>query len=961
VAVQSVLVEGLAPDTTYYYRLDAINASDLTNTGRCPEDCGAFTTLGPGIHDESVSNVASSSATFQATINPHTAPTSYYFQYSTLDTAGCEASPSSCTSVPSPPGSLGEGEGDVEVAPQHVQGLLAGTVYHYRVVVLSELKAGEPVAFYGPDRTFTTQTASLFSLPDNRQWELVSPPDKRGALIEPIGGGAIHAVGPLQTAEDGSGIVYLTNVPTEPEPPGDGQFDDADQVLSVRGAQGWSTRDIATPHESATNFINLPEYMLFSADLSSALAEPPGEDETLLSPLATEPTPYVRREALCDAPATASGCYLPILTGKEGFADVPPGTKFGPIRKDPTRPPNAQVNFQGASPDLRHVTLKSEVALTETAIPSGGSEIYEWSAGAPASEALQMVSVLPQSEGGGPAPTSKSNGLFVDVGVGMQFVGGSRNAVSSDGSRVFWELGGGSVSPGLALYMRDTVKGETLRLDVKQPGAPSGGTPAVAFQFATPDGSKAFFTDSQRLTSESGTGSVPDLYECDIVEEAGKLACGLTDLTPVRSGTSADVQNLLTAASEDGSYAYFVANGVLSENKNSEGEGATQGTCHTGGESEFRTCNLYEAHEGTIKFIATLSEGDQADWGGAVHAFQSVSNLAAYASPDGRYLTFTSQRSLTGYDNRDAVSGKPDAEVYLYDAVTGRLACVSCNPTGARPIGVQASEFEEIFAHTRAHVENIAAVQVDAALGVDPTNLWVAANLPPGNNLVWASGFGEALYQPRVLSDDGRVFFNSSDALVPQDVNETEDVYEFEPRGTGSCTASSSTFSPKSGGCTSLISSGTSPEESGFLGSSRSGEDVFFLTSSRLSGRDYDNSRDVYDAHVCSARAPCVPPVVSVPPCASGDACKGAPSPQPSSFGAPASATFAGAGNVVLSPSGPGVKGRSLTRAQKLARALRACRREKDRRKRTVCDRRARKRYGTKRARKATATRKGNG
>jgi hypothetical protein len=38
-------------------------------------------------------------------------------------------------------------------------------------------------------------------------------------------------------------------------------------------------------------------------------------------------------------------------------------------------------------------------------------------------------------------------------------------------------------------------------------------------------------------------------------------------------------------------------------------------------------------------------------------------------TPDGRYLVFMFQRSLSGYDNRDVVSGEPDEEVYLYDAV----------------------------------------------------------------------------------------------------------------------------------------------------------------------------------------------------------------------------------------------------------------------------------------------------
>ena len=61
-------------------------------------------------------------------------------------------------------------------------------------------------------------------------------------------------------------------------------------------------------------------------------------------------------------------------------------------------------------------------------------------------------------------------------------------------------------------------------------------------------------------------------------------------------------------------------------------------------------------------------------------------------SPNGRYLAFMSDEELTGYDNRDAVSGEPDEEVYLYDAVADKLVCASCNPTGARPAGILNSE-----------------------------------------------------------------------------------------------------------------------------------------------------------------------------------------------------------------------------------------------------------------------------
>jgi hypothetical protein len=232
---------------------------------------------------------------------------------------------------------------------------------------------------------------------------------------------------------------------------------------------------------------------------------------------------------------------------------------------------------------------------------------------------------------------------------------------------------------------------------------------------------------------------------------------------------------------------------------------------------------------------------------------------------------------------------------------------------------------------------------------------WLAASIPG-----WRVAGGTTLYQPRYLSDGGRLFFNSPDALVPQDTNGLEDVYEYEPTGEGDCTSASSTFSADSGGCVGLISSGTSSGESAFFDASENGDDVFFTTISKLVGVDYDTSYDVYDAHVCSTSVPCVTAPVSSPPCTSGDSCKAAPSPQPEIFGPAPSATFSGTGNVIGIPS-TAVKPKSLTRAQRLARALAACHKKKNKAKRAVCERQARKRYPVKQPRKANASKKGNG
>ena len=294
----------------------------------------------------------------------------------------------------------------------------------------------------------------------------------------------------------------------------------------------------------------------------------------------------------------------------------------------------------------------------------------------------------------------------------------------------------------------------------------------------------------------------------------------------------------------------------------------------------------------------------------------------------------------------------PTRRSFVYDAGAGRLVCASCNPTGARPAGV-------LMEFTGGYLVDGAENWGGRGAGAGPRG--VAANIPG-----WTSeDRGAALYQSRYLSDEGRLFFNSSDALVPADVNGTEDVYEYEPAGVGSCLApgygqsASVVYSEAVGGCVGLISAGTSSGESAFLDASETGGDVFFQTLSRLAPQDYDTSLDIYDAHECTPSAPCAPPAALVPPaCTTGDACKAAPTPQPTLYGAPSSETFSGAGNVVASGAGPSVVSRSVGRAQLLARALRACR-GGPRRTRRSCEARARRRYGARRSRAGVSA--GNG
>jgi hypothetical protein len=406
-------------------------------------------------------------------------------------------------------------------------------------------------------------------------------------------------------------------------------------------------------------------------------------------------------------------------------------------------------------------------------------------------------------------------------------------------------------------------------------------------------------------------------------------------LTPVPAagqpgaGEEANVQGAVLGAAEDGSYVYFVADGV-------QAAGAVPGDCKNGGEPANATCNLYVSHEGHTRFIATLSGDDEPDWSVA------LKHMTSRVSPNGEWLAFMSDRSLTGYDNADAVSNRPDEEVYLYDAVNDKLVCTSCDPTGARPVGVEYKNLNNgLVGGSRVWEEN----------------QWLAANIPG-----WTQySLLDSVYQSRYLSNEGRLFFDSNDALVAQDTNGEEDVYEYEPIAVGGitgCLESSLTFDRATDGCVGLISSGASIGESAFLDASGDGSDVFFLTAARLVREDVDSSLDVYDAHECTNDLPC--PSTGEPTreeCKSASTCRAAPAAQPSIYGAPASATFIGVGNIGV-PHAAIVKIKPVTREAKFVMALKVCSKQKIKRRRTSCEQRVRKKYGHSKPPKGSGTKR---
>lgn len=172
-------------------------------------------------------------------------------------------------------------------------------------------------------------------------------------------------------------------------------------------------------------------------------------------------------------------------------------------------------------------------------------------------------------------------------------------------------------------------------------------------------------------------------------------------------------------------------------------------------------------------------------------------------SPDGTILLFESTNSLTSYQTDG------NTELYRYQAGSGDLQCVSCDPSGAAP-----TTSVDLMTDMAANDPNISQVSLES--------------------------------MPQNLSASGdQVFFESSDPLVGQATDGVSNVYEWEADGAGSCQSTA-----QDGGCIYLISSGKSPEGSYFGGASADGSNVFFFTDQGLVGQDQDTLYDVYDARV---------------------------------------------------------------------------------------------------------------
>ena len=791
-------------------------------------------------------------------------------------------------------------------------------------------------------------------LPDCRAYEMVTPPYEAGQPAEgiafsppPVSANGEHLLG-----LDFAGFAGTENLEQ-------GVFEYGAIYEFSRTPSGWRTESLEPPASLAAR----RRFRAGSADLSRSLWElviqaKEGEEVPGINIDGNEAYTFAVREV-------ASG-------GQARFTVVGPSDS-------PTAPgePN-ELRFQGASNDLGHILFDVEPGNARQFWPgdktrAGDKSLYEY-VGTGNHEPM-LVGVKNTGPLEGTTHLNEHAELVSECGTILGSSGDSAyNAVSAEGTVVYFTALACEGNPAVnELYARisgsETVAiSEPSETDCKP--CDTSGRKSATFEGASQDGLKVFFLSEQALLP-GATGE--NLYMYDLNAEAGKR---VVLVSPEAAGVA--------RISEDGSYVYFVAKGVLTTAPNGNNDKAEEGgynlyaddtnaervslvaTLVTKGEvaeiedgvkdalaepveqeGKEQEAKCLEEHPGnggtktqiekeqderdlcdeeakeaeekelnSKKFRADISEGVTMQIQKKTGATTEDKDRPFEATPDGQFMVFMSARDLTGAEDTSTVD-----QIFEYDAQTGTLVRVSAGQKGS------------YLCPSTGKIEGGYNCDGNTTSGDEaPTML-----LSEYANTTQPTAATSALS----VSEDGRVFFRSEDALTPQAVQGSESVYGVVGRHEN--------VYEYAEGNVYLISPGDEahPLDAGagyrLLGTDESGNDVFFFTSDGLVPQDTDTQASWYDARVGGG----FPPPMSPSGCA-GEACQGPLSATPFVSSASGSATQTAGENMPPVVSKAVVKPalKLLTRAHKLSNALKACRKKQRKNKRAACVRHAEKRYG---------------
>jgi streptogramin lyase len=397
-------------------------------------------------------------AELRARIDPGNDEATYYFEYGPTAAYGSKTVSKSTK--------LGFEPIDVTA---FAFGLSQGTTFHYRIVVSNSV--GTAV---GPDQIFATLTRSPALLPDNRAYELVTPPNTGGAFIGMLTAG--DAFDTQLATPNGESLIFETQNAL----PGIGGNGAEDRYESVRTSSGWVTRQVSPtgaqavfPHSGGSSSDHQYSFWTSGPVGGSLDINQPGQ------------THYVR---------LPDGTFELLGRGSSG--------------EDP------QALGRWISPGATHVIFTTfpfeSVKLTPNAPPDGVAAIYDRPNLGPA----QLVSILPNdqtptadaqyqgaSEDGSTVVFMVEEVMYVrlDNTSTLEIEAGNPTyaGVSADGDRVFYLKEGN-------IFAFDTGTGEATPIG-------SGGESTVVNVSA--DGSHVYFSSFQLQSPDNeGEAGARNLY-----------------------------------------------------------------------------------------------------------------------------------------------------------------------------------------------------------------------------------------------------------------------------------------------------------------------------------------------------------------------------------------------------------------------------------------------------------------
>ena len=243
--------------------------------------------------------------------------------------------------------------------------------------------------------------------------------------------------------------------------------------------------------------------------------------------------------------------------------------------------------------------------------------------------------------------------------------------------------------------------------------------------------------------------------------------------------------------------------------------------------------NLYFYQGGQVHYVATFSPGEACSSLGFETECGNGPVERIQVSPSGGAMAFVTNQQVTPYNN-DGFE-----EMYIFSPTVGSIVCASCNPSGEPPTSdVTASE----------------------------------------NGLF--------------MSNDGRAFFYTGEALVPQDTDNIHDVYEY-------VAGRPQLITTGTGSVDSAIQNGSSSDSTtfrfaGLIGVSADGINVYFSSYETLVPQDENgNFLKFYDARTDGGFFDTPAPL----PCEAADECHGTGSSPPSSIPTGTSAPLGEGGN----------------------------------------------------------------